>query len=72
MEKAGDTAVAECRLETLEGGQKVCLAQAYHALGRIKESDASLQQAIEAHGFEQAYLIASASAYRGEVDRTFE
>jgi len=51
----------QARGVALEGGQKPCLAEAYHALGRMMESDASLQQAIEAHGLDQAYLIASAS-----------
>jgi adenylate cyclase len=72
MEKDGEEAVAECRREASEGGQKPCLAEAYHALRRTQEADASLQEAIEAHGFDQAYLIASAFAYRGEADRAFE
>jgi hypothetical protein len=72
MGKDGEGAVAECSREVPEGGQKQCLAEAYQALGRTKESDASLQEAIASHGHDQAYLIASAFAYRGEADRAFE
>ncbi len=68
----GQGAVAECRRETPEGGRQVCLAEAYHSLGQTKESDESLSEAMEDHGHSQAYLIASALAYRGEPDRTFE
>jgi TolB-like protein/DNA-binding winged helix-turn-helix (wHTH) protein len=65
-------AVVECTRETSEGGQLPCLAEAYFALGRLKEADASLQQATEIHGFDQAYLIAAAFASRGDADHAFE
>jgi adenylate cyclase len=72
MGRDGEGAVAECRREAVEGGQSACLTEAFHALGRNKESDENLQEAIESHGHDQAYLIASALAYRGEADRSLE
>ena len=72
MGKDGEAAVDECRREALEGGQKSCLAQAYYALGRTKESDTSLQEAIETHGHDQAYLIAAAFAYRGDANSALQ
>jgi hypothetical protein len=65
-------AAAECRRETSDGGRLPYLGEAYHALGRLKETDSSLQQATEVRGFDQAYLIASAFAFGGQPDRAFE
>jgi len=72
MGKTGEQAVVECQRETSDGGQLPCLAQAYYALGRMNEADSSLKEAIQAHGSDQAYFIASAFASSGQSDRAFE
>jgi len=48
------------------------LPMAYHALGRLDESDAALAETIEGHEQHAAYNIAYILAYRGEADRAFE
>ncbi|NNM21690.1 MAG: tetratricopeptide repeat protein [Gammaproteobacteria bacterium] len=45
---------------------------AYHALGRVEESDDSLEQFIEDYGDEWGFSVAYALAFRGENDRAFE
>jgi TolB-like protein len=51
--------------------RNVGLAMVYHALGRRAESDAALAQAVREHAQDDAYEIADAYAYRGEVDQAF-
>jgi hypothetical protein len=51
--------------------RNVGLAIVYHALGRRAESDAALAQAVREHAQDDAYEIADAYAYRGEVDQAF-
>ncbi|MCH7506164.1 MAG: tetratricopeptide repeat protein [Proteobacteria bacterium] len=48
------------------------LPLAYHALGRVGESDAALAELIEQYEQGAAYNIAYVLAYRGEADRAFE
>ncbi len=45
---------------------------AHHALGQAAESDAALEQLIEAHAEGWAYYIASVLAFRNEPDAVFE
>ncbi|MEA3176609.1 MAG: hypothetical protein QOI59_132 [Gammaproteobacteria bacterium] len=71
IEKGHDGGVAECLRETPEGGQKLCLAEAYYASGHQKESDTFLEEAIRTHADDQAFLIATAFAYRGQPDQAF-
>jgi adenylate cyclase len=71
-DKGQEESIAECKREVPEGGQATCLANAYYALDRMKESDASLQEAIRSHGSDQAFLIALTYAQRGEADNAFE
>ena len=47
------------------------LAMAYHALGRVVESDAALTELIGKHEQHWPYNIAAVLAYRGEADRAF-
>jgi TolB-like protein/DNA-binding winged helix-turn-helix (wHTH) protein/tetratricopeptide (TPR) repeat protein len=72
IEKGQDGAVAECLRETPEGGQKLCLAEAYYASGHLKESDTYLEEAIRTHAADQAFLIATVFGYRGQTDLAFE
>ena len=48
------------------------LPLAYHALGRVGESDAALAELIEQYEQGAAFNIAYVLAYRGEADRAFE
>jgi tetratricopeptide (TPR) repeat protein len=70
----GDTraALREMQQEVLPGVRLVGLSMANHALGRKKESDAALKQAIQKYSKEVPFMIAYAYAYRGEADRAFE
>ncbi|MDQ2946765.1 MAG: tetratricopeptide repeat protein, partial [Acidobacteriota bacterium] len=47
-------------------------ALAYHALGKTKESDASLAELIAKKQAEAPYQIAEVYAFRGETDRAFK
>jgi tetratricopeptide (TPR) repeat protein len=57
------------RLESPEGGRDMGLALAYHAMKRNSESDAALARYTKARANEDAYGIAVAHAYRGELDQ---
>ena len=48
------------------------LALAYHALGKKKEADATLNQVIQEQQNDSAYQIAQIYAFRGEQDKAFE
>ena len=48
------------------------MAMAYHALGRERESKASLEKAIREQGTDQPNNIASTFAYLGQNVRAFE
>jgi TolB-like protein/Tfp pilus assembly protein PilF len=47
------------------------LALVYHRMGRNAESDEALTQHTKEHADDDAFEIADAHAYRGEVDRAF-
>ena len=44
---------------------------AYHALGRMTESEVALAEFIEKYEQKAPYYIAAVMAYRGEADRAF-
>ncbi len=48
------------------------LALAHHALGDRAASDAAMDTLIRSRGEEDPYAVATALAYRGEVDRAFQ
>jgi TolB-like protein len=70
--RTGDEIIEQCKLETLEGGKMHCLAVMYSRVGRTKEADAALEQAIQTGGNLAAFGIARVLAYQGQSDRTFE
>jgi TolB-like protein len=70
--RTGDEIVEQCKLESLEGGRMHCLAVVYFRLGRTKEADAALEQAIQTGGNLAAFGIARVLGYEGQSDRTFE
>ena len=65
-------ALAEAVLEKHPISRLVAMALAYHAVGRRKESDASLAELIATYRSEAPYQIAEVSAFRGETDHAFE
>jgi len=71
LEGRGNEALDECRLET-ESGSPICLALVYHAVGREKESEAALEQAIRARPATSSYSIAGVFAYRAQNELSFE
>jgi TolB-like protein/Tfp pilus assembly protein PilF len=67
----------EAALEAMEkepggGWRQIGLSMAYHALGRVNESDAMLEWAISTIEEVASYNIAFVLAFRGETDRAFE
>jgi len=64
-------ALAEMQQERTDSSRYVGLAMVYHALGRRAESDAALAQAVHEHAQDDAWEIADAYAYRGELDQAF-
>ena len=67
-----EEALAAMQQETYEPFRELGLTMAYHALGRVAESDAVLARVIEELGPEWAYNIAYVEAFRGEADAAFE
>ena len=67
-----EEALAEMQKEKHPAFRLYGFALAYHALGRRKESDASLAQLIEKFPTDVPYQIAKVFAFRGESDRAFE
>lgn len=67
-----DTALRQILKEPHEGFRISGLVLAYHALGRKKESDASLAELQAKFPKDAPYQIAAAYAFRGERDRAFE
>ncbi len=65
-------ALSEMEREKHPSFRPMGLALAYHALGRKKESDASLAELIEKFGPAAQYFIAAVYAFRGEKDRAFQ
>ena len=67
-----DLALRELQQETDEGWRLFGLAIAYHALGRRKDSDASLVALKEKYAGDSAFQIAEVHAFRGETDLAFD
>jgi tetratricopeptide (TPR) repeat protein len=65
-------AFAEAEKEKHPAYRLCGLALAYHALGRKKESDASLRALTTKFSADAPYLIAEVYAFRGRPDRAFE
>ena len=65
-------ALAEMQQEILPGNRLVGLSMAYHALGRKRESDEVLAEAMRNHSKQIPFMIAYGHAYRGDADRAFE
>jgi serine/threonine protein kinase/cytochrome c-type biogenesis protein CcmH/NrfG len=65
-------ALAEAEKEKYPIYRLTGLAMAYHALGRITESDASLAQLIAKFQADSPYQIAGVYAYRGQTGRAFK
>ena len=65
-------ALTEMEREKHPAFRPMGMALAYHALGRKKESDASLGELIEKFGHAAQYFIAAVYAFRGEKDRAFQ
>ncbi len=63
-----EAALAEAQLGADAATGLSSLVAIYHAMGRHAESDRTLNQYINARAGDDAYSIASAYAYRGEVD----
>ena len=64
-------ALTEMQRERSDWSRYVGLAMVYHALGRGAESDAALAQVVQQDAQDEAWEIADAYAYRGEVDQAF-
>ena len=67
-----DLALTECQRETGEQWRLAGLTLIYHAMGRSEDSGAALQKLSEKFADKGAFVIASAHAYRGEIDAAFE
>jgi TolB-like protein/Tfp pilus assembly protein PilF len=66
-----DAALEEMKLISPDDGRDAGLAMVYHALGRRRESDLSLEQATRRFATNWAYGIAQVHAYRGDRDGAF-
>lgn len=67
-----EAALTEMQLEPTGLFRDLGLALAYHALGRMKESDAALDRMLRGHSGDGAYQIAQVYGYRAQVDQAFE
>jgi TolB-like protein/tetratricopeptide (TPR) repeat protein len=67
-----DEALAECQKETGEQWRLAGLSVIHHAMGRNSESRAALEEMSEKFGDKAAYVIASAYAFRDEIEAAFE
>ena len=65
-------ALKEIEAETDDIGKTSAMAMALYTLGRKAESDAAMAALIAKHANDAAFFIATAFAWRGEVDRAFE
>jgi TolB-like protein/Flp pilus assembly protein TadD len=64
-------ALAQMQQEKVESLRLLCMAQAYHALGKKAPSDAALATLIAKYAKADPYNIASVYAYRGGADLAF-
>jgi len=65
-------ALQEIELEPVEAVALLGSVMAHYALGQTTESDEVLKELISKYGQEVAYQIASALAWRGDIDRAFK
>jgi TolB-like protein len=65
-----EEALAEMKHEAADF-RNIGFSMVYHQMGRSAESDATLAEYTKAHADDDAYDIADAHAYRGEVDQAF-
>jgi TolB-like protein/tRNA A-37 threonylcarbamoyl transferase component Bud32/Tfp pilus assembly protein PilF len=72
VESQPQQALSEIEKESHEGFRLSGLPLVYHALGRRKESDASLAELLAKYSKNGPYQIAAVYAFRGEKDRAFE
>ena len=66
-----EAALAAIEKESSEAWRMIGLPLAYHALGRVAESDAALRALSQKFAGEWAYQIAEVHAFRGEIDEAF-
>jgi TolB-like protein/Tfp pilus assembly protein PilF len=71
LEGKPEEALADWQKETDDATREAGLAMAYHALHRVKESDATLAQLTRQHQ-DSALLIAEVYAYLGQNDHAFK
>jgi tetratricopeptide (TPR) repeat protein len=71
LQGRAEAALAEYEKETDPSARLAGLAQAQHALGHRAASEAALRELVTEYG-DQAKVIATVYAYRGEPDRAFE
>ena len=67
-----EAALDAIQREAGSGWRQIGLAMAYHALGRVEESDVELAWSIDVTAKVASYNIAYTLAFRGEADRAFE
>ncbi len=67
-----DSALVEVIKEIMPDGKIEGLALVYYALGKKKESDVKLSEAVEKYHEWDAFQIAEIYAFRGENDKAFE
>jgi tetratricopeptide (TPR) repeat protein len=72
LESHPHEALAEIEQEKQLSWRLFGLALAYHALGRKKESDASLAELIEKFAKGNPYQVAEVYAFRGQTDLAFQ
>jgi TolB-like protein/Flp pilus assembly protein TadD len=65
-------ALTEIEKEPTDWEKLTDQAVAYHALGRVRDSNAALAELIATHSADSAYQIAQVYAFRGESDKSFE
>jgi predicted Zn-dependent protease len=70
LEGRPEQALAEMQQE-LEDFRSIGFSMVYHRMGRKAESDAALAEYTKEHADDDAFDIADAHAYRGEVDQAF-
>ena len=66
-----EAALRAIEKESSEAWRMIGLPLAYHALGRVAESDAALRALSQKFAGEWAYQIAEVHAFRGEIDEAF-
>jgi Tfp pilus assembly protein PilF len=68
---SAEEALANWQKETDDATREAGLAMAYHALHRVKESDATLARLTRQHQ-DSALLVAEVYAYLGQNDHAFK